>query len=76
MQMEPTYLVDTNILLRLSKRDDPWHAVVQAALDALAEKGSGICCTPQNVTQTSRLCFRKAFAHESQIALGDDRRPK
>ena len=71
MQMEPTYLVDTNILLRLSKRDDPQHAVVQAALDTLAEKGSGICCTPQNVSEFWNVCTRPADRNGFGLSVGE-----
>ena len=60
MATEPSYLIDTNILLRLSKRDDPRLALVQAALDALAERGSEICCTPQNVSEFWNVCTRPA----------------
>jgi predicted nucleic acid-binding protein len=35
MAREPSYPIDTNVLLRLSKRDDPRHGLVKAALDAL-----------------------------------------
>ncbi len=35
MASEPPYLLDTNILLRLSKRSDPSHSMVKGALDAL-----------------------------------------
>lgn len=51
MANEPPYLLDTNILLRLSKRNDPWHGVVKTALDALTERGADICCTAQNVSE-------------------------
>ncbi len=56
----PAYLIDTNILLRLSKRDDPLHALVQSALDALVERGSEICCTPQNISEFWNVCTRPA----------------
>ena len=40
MTSEPSYLIDTNILLRLSKRDDPWHELVETPLDTLTDKGA------------------------------------
>ena len=46
MASEPAYLLDTNILLRLSKRTDSNHALVKDALDALTARGVDICCTP------------------------------
>jgi len=55
MATMPSYLIDTNILLRLSKADDPQHALVQAAPDALVEDGSEICFTPQNMSVLERM---------------------
>ena len=73
--MEPTYLIDTNILLRLSKRDDPRHRVVQAAVDALAEKGSGFGCTPQNVSEFWNVCTRPAHRNGFGLSIDEtDRR--
>jgi hypothetical protein len=36
----PNHLVDSNIPLRVARRDDPDHAIVNAALAALAEGGA------------------------------------
>lgn len=45
------HLPDTNILLRLAKRDDPQHTLVTTAIDRLIEQGVEICYTPQNVVE-------------------------
>ena len=45
------HLPDTNIFLRLTRRDDPQHALVTAAIDRLIEQGAEICYTPQNVVE-------------------------
>ena len=37
--LAPAHLIDTNILLRISRRDDPDHAVVDRAIATLAEVG-------------------------------------
>jgi len=58
MATEPSYLIDTNVLLRLSKQDNRWQALVRAALDALVQRGSDICCTPQNVSEFWNVCTR------------------
>src|SRR5947199_307583 len=58
MANKPTYLLDTNILLRLSKKDDPNHAKVQAAVEALIENGINICCIPQNISEFWNVCTR------------------
>ena len=44
MAGEP-FLIDTNILLRLSKHDDPHHKLIRAAVGALANSDSEICYT-------------------------------
>ncbi|MGA3259128.1 MAG: PIN domain-containing protein [Bryobacteraceae bacterium] len=41
------WLLDTNILLRMSKSDDPHHATVRAALRALVAQGARLCFTSQ-----------------------------
>lgn len=43
------HLLDTNILLRLSKRDSPEYPLVRGALKALHSRGAPLCYTPQNV---------------------------
>lgn len=58
MVSDSPYLLDTNILLRLSNRRDPNHGMVKAALDALTEHGADICCTPQNVSEFWNVCTR------------------
>lgn len=45
------HLSDTNIFLRLAKRDDPQHTLVTTAIDRLIEQGAEICYTPQNVVE-------------------------
>ncbi len=45
------YLLDTNTLLRLAKRDDPAHGIVIAAIDRLISQGADLCYTPQNVVE-------------------------
>jgi predicted nucleic acid-binding protein len=41
------WLLDTNILLRISKSDDPHHAMISGALRALVEQGARLCFTSQ-----------------------------
>jgi predicted nucleic acid-binding protein len=36
----PGHLVDSNILLRIARRDAPDHAIVEAALARLAQGGA------------------------------------
>lgn len=45
------YLADTNVLLRLTKRDDPKYPLVRAAISALEQKGIRLAYTFQNMTE-------------------------
>jgi predicted nucleic acid-binding protein len=45
------HLLDSNVFLRMAKRDDPEHILVTAAIDHLIEEGAEICYTPQNVVE-------------------------
>jgi len=42
-------LLDSNILLRISKSDDPQHAVIGHALHALVGRGVRLCYTSQTL---------------------------
>jgi predicted nucleic acid-binding protein len=47
----PAHLLDTNILLRLSKSDSPEFPQVRSALRTLRSRGSLLCYTAQNVVE-------------------------
>jgi len=47
----PAHLIDTNILLRIARRDDPDHAIVDVALARLAEAGTVLYFTHQNIAE-------------------------
>ncbi len=44
-------LVDTNILLRITRRSDPQHKVVDTALARLAGQGTALHFTHQNIAE-------------------------
>jgi predicted nucleic acid-binding protein len=44
-------LVDTNILLRITRRSDPQHKIVDAALARLAGEGTTLYYTHQNIAE-------------------------
>jgi predicted nucleic acid-binding protein len=44
-------LVDTNILLRMTRRSDPQHQLVDAALARLASQGTTLHYTHQNIAE-------------------------
>jgi predicted nucleic acid-binding protein len=58
MADELSYLVDTNILLRVSKADDPQYGFVRAALDKLFSSGAALYYTSQNLAEFWNVCTR------------------
>jgi predicted nucleic acid-binding protein len=54
----PNHLVDSNILLRIARRDDPDHAIVDAALARLAEGGAVLYYTHQNIAEFWNVATR------------------
>jgi predicted nucleic acid-binding protein len=44
-------LVDTNILLRMTRQSDPQHRVVANSLALPAEQGTALCYTHQNIAE-------------------------
>ena len=49
MPFAAAWLLDTNILLRMSKSDDPHHTVISGALRALVAQGARLCFTSQTL---------------------------
>ena len=55
---EPAYLADTNILLRLARRDEPDYGVVRAAVQRLQWGGASLCYTAQNLVKFWNVATR------------------
>jgi predicted nucleic acid-binding protein len=53
-------LVDTNILLRITRRSDPQHKIVDTALSQLAGQGSTLHYTHQNIAELWNAMTRPA----------------
>jgi|SRR5690242_4146689 predicted nucleic acid-binding protein len=51
-------LVDTNILLRIARRSDPHHKAVDTALARLAEQGTILHYTFQNIAELWNVMTR------------------
>jgi len=51
-------LVDTNILLRLTRRSDPQHKLAGTAVARLAEQGSVLYFTQQNIAELWNVMTR------------------
>jgi len=47
----PLYLADSNVLIRLTQRQDPSFPVVRKAVDELALSNIGLAYTLQNMTE-------------------------
>lgn len=58
MAVAQGYLIDTNVLLRLSQHNDPQHDLVQAALDELDRRGLEFYFALQNIAEFWNVCTR------------------
>jgi predicted nucleic acid-binding protein len=57
------YLIDTNILLRLSRRNDSQYELIQAALNQLNGRGASLYFSLQNITE-----FWNVQVHDARLA--------
>lgn len=53
-------LVDTNVLLRWARTQDPQHAAVARALETLAGQNTRLCYTQQNIAELWNTMTRPA----------------
>ena len=67
-------LVDTNILLRMTRRSDPQHDVVAAALARLAEQGTTLCYTHQNIAELWNTMTRPAQRNGLGLSVAEAER--
>jgi predicted nucleic acid-binding protein len=71
----PTYLVDTNILVRVSQREDPSYGVIRTALGSLRGAGATLCFTSQNLAEFWNVCTRPAAQNGYGLSIAEtDRR--
>lgn len=54
----PAHLLDTNVLLRLSKQDSPEFSMVRNALRWLSQKDAPLCYTSQNLIEFWNVATR------------------
>jgi len=54
----PPFLVDTNVLLRLSQQDHPEHKLIGTAIRSLVRQGSELCFGMQNIAEFWNVCTR------------------
>lgn len=67
--MLPAHLMDTNILVRVAKRDDPQHALVVAATDRLIGDGADVCYVPQNIVELWNVLTRPKEQNGSGLSV-------
>lgn len=67
----PNHLVDSNILLRIARRDDPDHAIVNAALTRLAEGGAVLYYTHQNIAEFWNVATRPVDRNGFGLTVAD-----
>ncbi len=64
-------LVDTNILLRISRRTDPQHKLVDAALARLAGQGTTLYFTPQDIAELWNAMTRPIVRNGLGLSVTD-----
>jgi len=67
-------LVDTNILLRMTRRADPQHQLVDAALAKLASQGTILYYTHQNIAELWNVMTRPQFRNGLGLTVIDAER--
>lgn len=64
-------LVDTNILLRASRRSDPQHKLVDGALAKLASAGTALHYTHQNIAELWNAMTRPAARNGFGLTIAE-----
>lgn len=67
-------LVDTNILLRMTRRSDPQHQLVDAALAQLASQGTILHYTHQNIAELWNAMTRPTDRNGFGLTVADAER--
>ncbi len=58
MALVPRCLIDTNILLRISRLHDPLHNLIGTALNELSRQRTESCFSMQNLAEFWNVCTR------------------
>jgi predicted nucleic acid-binding protein len=67
----PKYLIDTNVLLRIFRIDDPQHQLIRASLDELGNRDTESCFSLQNIAEFWNVCTRPADRNGYGISIAD-----
>jgi predicted nucleic acid-binding protein len=74
-ELGSSYLVDTNILLRLAQPDSPEHKSIRSCMEFLWAQGADLFYTSQNLAEFWNVCTRPAVRNGFgfSISEADDR---
>lgn len=67
-------LVDTNILLRMTRRSDPQHEIVNRAIFRLASDSTSLCYTHQNIAELWNAMTRPVARNGLGLSVADAER--
>ena len=67
----PPHLVDTDILLRISRRDDPDHPIAEAALTKLKSSGTILYYTHRNIAEFWNVATRPVNRNGFGLSISD-----
>ncbi|MGB8581798.1 MAG: PIN domain-containing protein [Candidatus Sulfotelmatobacter sp.] len=70
----PSCLVDTNILLRMTRRSDPQHQLVDTALARLASRGTILHYTHQNIAELWNAMTRPVVRNGLGLTIAEAER--
>lgn len=64
-------LVDTNILLRMARRSDTYHLLVEGAIGRLASGGAVLHYTHQNIAELWNVMTRPLLRNGLGLTVGE-----
>jgi predicted nucleic acid-binding protein len=65
------YLIDTNVLLRIFRQEDPLHRLIGTALDELESRGAEACFSLQNIAEFWNVCTRPEKQNGYGLSIAD-----
>lgn len=71
MPSAPWVLIDTNILLRISRGGDPQHQLIGSALDALEKQHAEMCFSLQNIAEFWNVCTRPPASNGFGLSVAE-----
>jgi predicted nucleic acid-binding protein len=71
MAPSQAYLIDTNILLRLTRLRDPQHDLIQASMDELIRRGARFVFSLQNAVEFWNVCTRPSERNGFGLSIAE-----